>query len=108
MNHSKSIITMYYKRLIILYWLSALLIFISCSNEKRSPKNIVNYDLEDIRDEKYLLSNIADSIIYYPISCTDDNTTNYLKRVDIQLTNDYIFITHLRIGQLYNRHTGEC
>ena len=97
---------MYYKRLVIFYWLS-LLIFISCTDEKRSSMNIVNYDLKDIEDERFLLSDIADSIIYYPISFTGYKTMNSHRRLDIHLTNDCILIWHIRIGQLFNRYTGE-
>ena len=90
-----------------LYVLFILFISTSCNDRKSLFLGIQNYDLEDSINNTCLLSEIADSIEYYPLSSINNELTNYLNQIDIQLTDDYILLTHSHFGQLYSRYTGE-
>ena len=85
--------------IIIIY---CAIVFFFCSCSKSEDTNIQIIDLTQQTDSICLLSNIAESIEYYPL-----NGIEYLRT--IELLNDYIWVYSERTGEgyLYKKKTGE-
>lgn len=92
-------------------FLICLLLTTACSKNKEKTANVIKIDLTIPADSVFYLSQLADSILYYPISWKNWEGNYYVNKtltgyIGVNLTPDYIWC-YTQTGKLYSRKDGK-